>query len=365
MNKTNYKRRGFTLIETLVAMTIFFTVIMTIYFTWESIVLTTRDANEQTARTQRERVALRTIKEALSCAIMYHEDRTGLDPATGSAITNKYAFVWGGITNNVSENMQQGSFVARLPESFMGSSRFPNSPVRRVSFDLEKDDILDTYHLVMSQWPVFAEVNGEVAEELMYKKTIAKNVEIFRMVFWSRNTLSFQELNNPGDDVGWPMLVDGGDLDERESDSLPQAVRVYLALKRDAESANADGQALDVGEVTVLGTETVTDDMLRPPVASIGGGGRSSRGSGSGGMKISDLPSHLRSAAPKYDTNRDGRIDREEGARWREAAGRGGSRGRGDSRGGGQRSGGGGQGSGGSRGQSFGGSGGSLGGGRK
>ena len=65
MNKTNNKRRGFTLIETLVAMTIFFTVIMTIYFTWESIVLTTRDANEQTARTQRERVALRTIKEAL------------------------------------------------------------------------------------------------------------------------------------------------------------------------------------------------------------------------------------------------------------------------------------------------------------
>ncbi len=363
MNKINYRRRGFTLIETLVAMTIFFTVIMTIYFTWESIVLTTRDANEQTARTQRERVALRTIKEALSCAIMYHEDRTGLDPATGSAITNKYAFAWGGITNNINENLQQGSFVARLPESVMGSSRFPNSPVRRVSFELERDDFLDTYHLVMSQWPVFAEVNGEVAEELMYKKTIAKNVEIFRMVFWSRNTLSFQELNNPGDDVGWPMLVDGGDLDERESDSLPQAVRVYLALKRDAESANADGQALDVGEVTVLGTETVTDEMLRPPVASIGGGR-----SGGGGFDWSRLPQSVRD---RIDTNKDGKISDSEASRARSAwaarqNGGSGSRGsgsRGGSRGGGQRPGGG-QGSGGSRGQGFGGSGGSFGGGR-
>tara|TARA_B100001123_G_scaffold91673_1_gene105562 strand:+ start:1093 stop:2136 length:1044 start_codon:yes stop_codon:yes gene_type:complete len=307
-NRRQQKRKAFTLVEALVAITILFTVVTAIYFTWESILSGTRTAQTQAAQTQRERVALRTVAEALSCALMYHEGELGkTDPATSLVVTNSYAFVWGSNTLG-NEYIQSISFVARLPKTFMGSSHFPNYPVRRLMFEVVPDGVLDTQHLVLKQWPLLAEDEGSMNDDgEVFEQILARNVDVFELHFWNEEEGRFWEV--------W----DGGE------DQLPKMVRVHLALKNHGEEGEALGEALGVRDVALRSDEIVNDQYLSPAVGSARGG------SSSGGrvIRIADISDpRRRGIAARFDANKNGVLDGPELAKIRATfgGGKGGSR---------------------------------------
>ena len=99
-------RRGFTLVEILMAMAIFALVLTAIYATWTAILRGSRVGLEVAAQVQRERIAMHTIEQALTSARSF-----GVD-------VQHYSFL--------AQNGDKAalSFVARLPKSFPRSGRF-------------------------------------------------------------------------------------------------------------------------------------------------------------------------------------------------------------------------------------------------
>src|SRR6187200_1531191 len=119
LQRTALPARAFTLIEIMMALALFGLVLTAIYASWTLIIRSAKIGLEASGRIQRERIALRTIEEALTCVRSFEADR------------QHYGFV--------AENDENGylSFVARLPESFPRSGRFGDFDVRRVSFSIE------------------------------------------------------------------------------------------------------------------------------------------------------------------------------------------------------------------------------------
>ena len=93
------RKRGFTLLEILVSIAILGMILLTIYSTWMMILRADRAGKYAAAEAQRERMASRTIEEALSCVQSFNES------------LQYYGFV----ADNGDETL---SFVARLPSSF-------------------------------------------------------------------------------------------------------------------------------------------------------------------------------------------------------------------------------------------------------
>lgn len=158
------RRRGFTMIEILVAFAIFGMVIMAIYATWTLIIKSAKIGQEAAAQLQRERVAVRTIKEALASVMSFQADQPN------------YAFL--------AENDNNGylSFVARLPEMFPRSSRlaFDGFDVRRVSFAVEQGNNYER-QLVLRQTPLLKELNSD---EKDFPFVVAKGVNKMEFEFW-------------------------------------------------------------------------------------------------------------------------------------------------------------------------------------
>jgi general secretion pathway protein J len=162
LQQTLLPPRGFSLIEIMMAMAIFGLVLTAIYASWTLIIRSAKIGLDASARIQRERIALRTIEEALTCVRAFEADQ------------QHYGFV--------AENSDDGalSFVARLPESFPRSGRFGDFDVRRVSFSLESGDNYQS-QLVLRQNPVLMEMDdGERNHPLV----LAKGVNKMAFEFW-------------------------------------------------------------------------------------------------------------------------------------------------------------------------------------
>ena len=114
------RQRGFTMLEILVAMAIFSMILLTIYAVFMMILRADKAGRYAAAEAQRERIATRTIEEALSCVQSFE---TSL---------SYYGFV----ADNDDETL---SFAARLPSSFPRAGRFGGLTTRRVTFSLEPD----------------------------------------------------------------------------------------------------------------------------------------------------------------------------------------------------------------------------------
>ena len=98
-------REGFTLIEIMMAFAIFSLLIASIYACWTLILKSTKIGRDAAAWVQRERIALRTIKEALAGVLSFQAD------------PQNYSFL--------ADNDENGhlSFAARLPELFPRGNR--------------------------------------------------------------------------------------------------------------------------------------------------------------------------------------------------------------------------------------------------
>ena len=155
-------RGGFTLIEIMMALAIFGLLLTAIYASWTLILRSAKVGLEASARIQRERIALRTIEESLSCVRSFEADR------------QHYGFV--------AENGDGGylSFVARLPESFPRGGRFGDFDVRRISFSLENGPDSQS-QLVLRQHPILMEMD---ATERDHPLVLAKGVSKMEFEFW-------------------------------------------------------------------------------------------------------------------------------------------------------------------------------------
>lgn len=156
------RERAFTLIEIMMAMALFGLLLASIYASWTLIIRSHQIGVAAAARIQRERIALRTIEEALCCVRSFEADR------------QHYGFV--------AENGDGGylSFVACLPESFPRSGRFGDFDVRRVSFSIEGGSDSQS-QLVLRQSPILMEMDqGEQDNPLV----LAKGVNKMEFEFW-------------------------------------------------------------------------------------------------------------------------------------------------------------------------------------
>ncbi len=158
----NPRSSAFTLVEILVAMAIFSIVLAAIYSTWTAIVRSSKVGLDAVAQVQRERMAMRTLEEALLSARSFAVD------------VNHYTF----LAENGDDAML--SFVARLPDSFPRAGRFGDFDVRRVTFTVEHSPDFGR-NLVLRQNPILMEPD---ADEMEHPVVLARDVRELKMEFW-------------------------------------------------------------------------------------------------------------------------------------------------------------------------------------
>jgi prepilin-type N-terminal cleavage/methylation domain-containing protein len=218
--------RAFTLLELMLAVTIFGMVLTAIYSTWTAILRTARVGNDVAANAQRARIAARTLEDALVSAVMFQ------------ANAPLYTF-----EADTSGDFAALSLVSRLPTTFPGSGFFGDLAVRRVSFTVETAPD-GTNDLILRQMPLLISEKAETADQAI---VLARDVRRFTLEFLPR----------PGQASGpragewqaeWPL-----------TNALPWVVRFTLAF----------GGARDrFGEPADLTVRTVLLPSLMVPGAS-------------------------------------------------------------------------------------------------
>jgi type II secretion system protein J len=185
-------RKAFTLLELMLAITIFAGVLTAIYSTWTAILRSSRVAQDAAAEIQRSRIAVQALEQAL----------VGAQVSMFGANVRHY-----GILLAPQELEPTLSFVSRLPQSFPRGGRFGDLTVRRVTFTLESDA---SGHgvLALRQTPLLFEPDIDEEENPL---VLARNVRVFEMAFWGQQSTEWE--------LDWP-----------HTNQLPRLVRFSLGL---------------------------------------------------------------------------------------------------------------------------------------
>jgi type II secretion system protein J len=159
---TRLRLAAFTLIEIMMAMAILGLVLTAIYATWTLILKSSKIGLAAAAQAQRERMAIRTIEDALVCTRSFAAD------------PQSHGFY--------AENGEDAmiTFVARLPNSFPRSGKFHGLDVRRVSLSLASGPD-STRELVLRQNPILMDLDED---EEKYPLVLAKGVSGMEFEFW-------------------------------------------------------------------------------------------------------------------------------------------------------------------------------------
>jgi prepilin-type N-terminal cleavage/methylation domain-containing protein len=184
--------RAFTLIEIMVAIAIFMLLVAAVYSTWVLILKAAQVSQEAAAQVQRQRIAIRTIEDSLTCIQSFQ------------ASMQYYVF---GVTNGDQPSL---SYVARVPDVFPRNGRF-DSNLRRLTFSVEpaagsnsgSDSEKD---LMLRQNPILMDMDPD---EQSTPLVLARNVKNFVVECWDTNTLAW--------DTEWD-----------NTNSLPPMVRITL-----------------------------------------------------------------------------------------------------------------------------------------
>ena len=183
-------QRAFTLVEIMIAMTIFGVVMIAIYSSWAAILRGSKVGLDAAAEAQRTRVATRALREALTSAQLYVEN---------------LRYYW--FMADTSGDFAALTLVSRLPASFPGSGLFGNQTVRRVSFTVEPG-ANGQHQLVLRQTPLLEPPD---TASTPYTNILAPNVNLFALEFWNTNKLEWE--------AEWPF-----------TNQLPKLVRVSLSV---------------------------------------------------------------------------------------------------------------------------------------
>ncbi len=186
------RRAAFTLLEVLVALTIFALVLSLLYGTWRILMQTNAAALRLAANAQRSRMTIQTVEEALNSAVFFN------------ANARHYAFL-----SEASGDFSALSFVAHLGPAFPGSGHFDGEAVRRVSFTVEPDaDGVNA--LMLYQNSLLDQVSENVSA---YPIVLARDVSGFLVEFMDQRRGEFKP--------EWT-----------QTNSLPALVRVSVGFGR-------------------------------------------------------------------------------------------------------------------------------------
>jgi prepilin-type N-terminal cleavage/methylation domain-containing protein len=193
--------QAFTLIEVMLALTLFSLIMVSVIACWKAIINGKITAEEAAAAAQRARIGIKSIEEALTSAeistmnIQYY---SFLNDTSG-----KFAFL---------------SLASRLPSAFPGSGLFGDNVMRRVTFTVEPDpQNQQQNNLVMYQSPLLEALDQA---NTPYPIPLARDVSVFMLEFWSPEE---------GD---WVVSFD-------PTNKLPMAVRVTLGVGHSARNPDA------------------------------------------------------------------------------------------------------------------------------
>jgi len=194
--KKNLHHRAFTLIEIMVAIAIFMLVVAAVYSTWILILKSSAVGQEAAAQVQRQRIAVRTIEDSLTCIQSFQ------------ASMQYYGFY---VTNG---DMPTLSFTARLPDIFPRNGRFGDFNLRRLTFTVEPPPADLGYDnsekdLVLRQNPILMDMDPV---EQSTPLVLARNVKDFTIECWDTNAQDWA--------TEWV-----------NTNSIPTAVRVTLTLQ--------------------------------------------------------------------------------------------------------------------------------------
>lgn len=191
MTQRKYSSKSaFTLVEVMIAMTIFMMVMASIYACWASIVKGTKVGENAAAKAQRARVAVHTVEQALMCAQCY------------SYNNSYYTFQ----ADSSNERFSALEFTARLPDTFLGGGYFGNQVMRHVTFYVKAGEDRQN-NLVMRQFPLL-DANEEKDP---YEIVLARDVTRFSVEYW-----------RPGDKDFSPDFL--------ETNQLPKLVRITMGI---------------------------------------------------------------------------------------------------------------------------------------
>jgi len=206
---------AFTLVEIMVAIAIFSIVLAAIYSTWTLILRASQVGQNTAAQAQRQRIALRTIEDSLTCIQSFQASMT------------YYGFI---VQNS---DRPELSFTARLPDVFPRNGRFSGFNLRRLTFTLEPGPGSET-DLVLRQTPVLMDMD---ADERQTPLVLARDVKKFTVECWDPRAMDW---------------VDEWDT----TNSIPAMVRLSLALGGSPGAANAT-PALAITRVIAIPSVTL------------------------------------------------------------------------------------------------------------
>lgn len=221
------------------AIAIFALLVTAVYSTWVLIIKSTQVGQEAAAQVQRQRIAIRTLEDSLTCIQSFQ------------ASMQYYTFF---VENGSSPQL---SFVARVPDGFPRNGRFDGFNLRRLTFavepvsDSEKD-------LVLRQNPILTDIDPV---EQSTPLVLARNVQDFIVECWDTNQMDW---------------VDTWD----DTNSLPPMVRVTLALGSNLKNKSATAPTIAITREIAIPSGT----MPRAAQGGQGsGGGAAGGGAGGGG----------------------------------------------------------------------------------
>ena len=157
-------KRGFTILEVMIAIFIFALVLTAIYSTWFGILKGTKSGTNAAAAVQRSRIAMRALEDAFLTMTMFNDN------------LKHYWFI-----TEANGDFSGVSFVARLPANFPGVGRYGDHIVRRVTFATQPSAD-GNYELVMNQAPMLMNTNTGAAEA--YSLVLAKDVSLFMLEYY-------------------------------------------------------------------------------------------------------------------------------------------------------------------------------------
>lgn len=242
---------AFTMIEMMVAIFIFSMILTSIYDIWTLILMGKQSASYAAEETQRTRVGMRALSEALMSARMFQ------------ANTNFYSF-----EVDDESDFSALSFIAYLPPSFIGSGLYDGIPLRRVTFVIEANEE-GRNALVLYQRPLLLD---EEYEDVIPPIELTTDVSLFTIDFWDTN------------EMDWITYWE-------ETNTLPQIARISLGY---GYSGRGPAQ-LDTRIITMSGNVipsdiqgTVNQNMTMgnrsgSSTGSEGNTGSGNRGGGSSG----------------------------------------------------------------------------------
>lgn len=250
--KNKSRHRAFTLIEIMLAVAIFSFVIAAIYSTWTLILRSSHVAQEVATQAQRQRIAIRTIEDALTCIQSFQ------------ATMQYYSFC---VTNGEQPGL---SFTARLPDTFPRNGKFGDFNSRRLTFTVEAapgsvnnfSGQPQEQDLVLRQNPILMDMD---VDEQQNPLVLARNVQTFSIECWDTNAMTW--------DTEWD-----------DTNSIPPMIRISLVLGGNNNDFGQTAPTLSVTRVVSIPSQTLPAIVQSP-------GGRNGILGGSGGNgPIINLP---------------------------------------------------------------------------